>query len=114
MENKSKGQVLLTFLLSCVSMASAQTPIDSVDTYLNQTVSSSVSVQGREVLTAGNINVTSTGYLKLSAPNGISIVDTLTVQLGGILELNGGSQYRVRYYYDAVGNRNRREKYFSD
>ena len=96
------------FLFSPVILQ-ADEPGDSIDIYQNQTVSNTVVLQGRTILTLANITVSSTGSLTASSPDGIVISGTLNVQLGGELELNGGQQFRIRYTYDASGNRTRRK-----
>ena len=96
------------FLLSAPVMA--QQANDSVDTYQNHTVSTTVSVQGRNTLTVSDVTVTSTGHLKITAPAATIVTDNLTVQLGGTLEINGSRQYFIKFTYDAAGNRLRREK----
>lgn len=105
--NKRLTLVALSLLLAMNTTAEVN---DSIDTYQNQTVNNQVEVQGRDVLTVNNVTVNSTGHLKLSSPNGIVIPAGLTVELGGILELNGGRQWLVRYTYDAAGNRIRRQR----
>lgn len=96
------------FLLSAPAMA--QQSNDSVDTYQNHTVSTTVSVQGRDTLIVSDVTVTSTGHLKLTAPAATVVTNNLNVQLGGTLEINGGRQYLIKFTYDAAGNRIRREK----
>ena len=96
------------FLLSAPVMA--QQANDSVDTYQNHTVSTTVSVQGRNTLTVSDVTVTSTGHLKITAPAAPIVTGNLTVQLGGTLEINGSRQYFIKFTYDAAGNRLRREK----
>lgn len=111
MRVETKKRLILSALVCLyISPITAQTPIDSVDTYQHQTVSSTVSVQGRHVLTSSDVTVTSTGDLKLTAPDGVEINGPFTVQLGGILQVNGGRQWLIRYTYDNSGNRIRREK----
>lgn len=108
--NKQKRLIMSALVSLCISSSIAQTPVDSVDTYQHQIVSSTVSIQGRHVLTSSDVTVTSTGDLKLSAPDGVEITGPFTVQLGGILQVNGGRQWLIRYTYDNSGNRIRREK----
>lgn len=81
---------------------------DSVDTYNNHTVSTTVSVQGRTVLNTTNVAVTPQGKLTMSAPQGVSVTGPFSVQLGGTLQLNGGRQYIIKFYYDNSGNQVRR------
>jgi len=111
MREETKKRLIMSALVSLsISSSIAQTPVDSVDTYQHQTVSSRVSVQGRHVLTSSDITVTSTGDLKLSAPDGVVMTGPFTVQLGGVLQVNGGRQWLIRYTYDSSGNRICREK----
>ncbi|MBP5714933.1 MAG: hypothetical protein J6X07_09580 [Prevotella sp.] len=83
---------------------------DSVDTYQNQTVSTEVFVQGRDVLTSNNVTVTPTGDLILTAPERIVITGPFEVQLGGQLKLDSGHQCPVVYDYDSSGNTIFRQK----
>lgn len=111
MRKNDKRWILLPvlILLSAIS-AKAQQANDSVDTYQNHTVSTIVSIQGRDTLTVSDVIVTSTGHLKLTAPAATVVTNNLNVQLGGTLEINGGRQYFIKFTYDAAGNRIRREK----
>lgn len=90
--------------------AEAQETGDSIDTYQNQTISTEVFVQGRDVLTSNNVTVNPTGHLIMTAPNGVKITGNFVVQLGGRLELNGGRQHHIHYTYDASGNRTTRRR----
>lgn len=98
------------FLMLSVSSTYALEHNDSIDMYMNQTVDSEVDIQGRGLLTTANVHVTSTGSLKLSAPQGVTVTGPYTVDLGGKLEINGGRQYYVKFLYNTVGHRVRREK----
>ena len=102
--------ILLAIVLFPSMSTKAQEINDSVDIYANHVVSNQVIVQGRNILTSHDVTVTNTGDLKLSSPNGINITNNFTVNLGGVLELNGGMQYAIRYTYDATGNRTRRQR----
>ncbi len=82
---------------------------DSTDTFQNQTVSTEVFVQGHTTLTIGSVTVTQTGGLTANAPDNIVINAPFEVQNGGTLELTVGHPYRIRYTYDAAGNRTRRK-----
>ena len=82
---------------------------DSIDTYQNQTVSTEVFVQGHTTLNISNVTVTSSGELTANAPAGIVINSPFEVQLGGTLDLSVGHPYRIRYTYDAAGNRTNRK-----
>ena len=111
MEPKANKRLTLTSFALLLALNTIASEVnDSIDTYQNQTVNNQVEVQGRDVLTGKNITVNPTGSLKLSAPNGIVISESLNVELGGMLELNGGRQWLVRYTYDAAGNRIRRQR----
>ena len=104
-KNIPKRLILSALTLLCVSVSSiAQTPIDSVDTYQNQTVSNTVSVQGRHVLIVNNVTVTPTGYLRISSPDGIVIPRGLTVELGGVLNLDITRRRYIYYTHDSAGN----------
>lgn len=81
---------------------------DSVDTYNNHTVSTTVSVQGRTVLNTTNVAVTPQGKLTMSAPQGVSVTGPFSVLQGGTLQLNGGRQYTIKFHYDNTGNQVRR------
>lgn len=96
--------LFISFALPCVT-ASATELGDSTDTYQSHTVSTEVFVQGRDTLTSSDVTVTPGGRLTMTAPNRIVITGSFDVQLGGMLELNGGRQYLIRYTYDAAGNR---------
>ena len=94
---------VLLLLLPCTSLATEVN--DSVVTYQNQTVSTKVKVHSQGILNVQNDSVTSSGILKLSAESLINITGPFVVQLGGILELNGGREHFIRFTYDAAGNR---------
>lgn len=96
------------FLLSAPAMA--QQANDSVDTYQNHTVSTTVSVQGRDTLIVSDVTVTSTGKLKLKSPSLTIVTGNLEVFLGGVLEINGDYQWHLIYSHDSSGNVIRRRK----
>lgn len=89
--------------------AQAEVIPDSVDTYNNQTVTTEVTVQGRTVLSSQDVVVTSTGDLTLNGPQGVNISQSFGVALGGTLQINGGLQSSLSFFYDASGNRTRRK-----
>lgn len=81
-------------------------PRACVNTYENQTVSSTVSVVGCSNLAVQNVTVTNSGNLILSAPAEITINGPFEVQLGGLLNIkNDLTQLIFNYTYDASGNR---------
>lgn len=94
---------VLLLLLPCTSLATEVN--DSVVTYHNQTISTKVTVHSQGLLNVENVTVTPAGNLKLSADSLININSPFVVQLGGILELNGGREHFIRFTYDAAGNR---------
>jgi hypothetical protein len=96
----------LSFLYALNSQATEAN--DSVDTYNNHTVSTTVSVQGRTVLNTTNVAVTPQGKLTMSAPQGVSVTGPFSVLQGGTLQLNGGRQYTIKFHYDNTGNQVRR------
>lgn len=100
----------VTLLLLGVFHAQANEVGDSIDSYQNHVVSDTVSLQGRTILNIQNVTVTQTGFLKATAPENIVISGPFEVQLGGELELNGGQQWLVKYYYDGIGNIRRRQR----
>ena len=100
----------ITLLLLCMLNAKAEEVGDSIDTFQNQTVSDTVSLQGRTTLNMQNVTVSQTGLLKATAPEGIVITGPFEVQLGGELVLNGGRQWMIRYSYDNSGNRIMRKR----
>lgn len=96
-------------LVATIGVSAEEIP-DSVDTFNNQTVTTETVVQGRTLLSSQNVTVTNTGHLTLNGPQGVVIPQGFEVQLGGMLEINGGLQYALKFIYDASGNRIRREK----
>lgn len=105
-----KKFTVLAILLLSASRIMAVAPIDSVDTYTNHTVTDSVFVQGRTSLTVNNVNVTSTGRLRLSAPESVLITGGFTVNLGGTLNIYEECIHRISLDYDASGNMIRRQE----
>ena len=98
-------RVAFIALLSCMaSRVEAVLPNDSVDTYTNHTVTDSVYVQGRSVLTISDVGVPSGGHLVASSPNGIVISGGLVVELGGRLNLYEKRTRYVLFTHDGSGN----------
>lgn len=80
-----------------------------VNSFENQTVSSTVSVQGCNTLTVKNVTITNNGDLTLSAPENITLNGPFEVKLGGLLNIkNELTQWSINYGYDNAGNRIRR------
>lgn len=103
-------KVLFALLVTCSVPATATELGDSIDTFQNQTVSTTLTLQGRNTVTMNNVTVTPTGHLTVSAPRGVIIPANFEVQLGGTLYLDGQLKNFIRFYYDASGNRIRRQQ----
>jgi hypothetical protein len=88
----------------------AEESSDSVDVYSYQSVYTEVTVQGRDTLTSHHVSVIDTGKLTLNGPKGVFIPSDFHVNTGGVLSVNGGMQYAINFFYDASGNRIRRQK----
>jgi len=96
-----KKSLTIPLLLSFFPIMMSATEMgDSIDTYYNHTVTTTVQLQGRDTIGVRNVTVTSTGHLKMNAPWGIIVSSELYVQTGGTLEQNGGHQWPVTYNYD--------------
>lgn len=81
-----------------------------VNTFENQTVSSTVSVQGCTTLTVQNVTITNNGNLTLSAPGNITLNGSFVGELGSLLNMKiGQSQLMYEFIYDASGNRKMRQ-----
>jgi hypothetical protein len=85
-------------------------PTDTINIYTGKIVSDEKRVMSKQTLQMSNTTITGSGHLKATAEDGIVIIDETTVMLGGTLQLNGASQYAIKYYYDASGNRTNRRK----
>ena len=110
MKNNCFRFCILSLFTLFVIHLKAQEVNDSIDTYSNQTVSTTASIQGRTTLSISNVNITSTGHLIVSSPDGIEISGPFEVSLGGQLDLY---QYLTRFIdidYDASGNIIRRHE----
>ena len=111
MKQSIKKRLTISALLAlCAYTMQASESSDSIDVYENHVVNDLTVIQGHTLLTIRNVTVSGTGYLKASSPEGISVTAPVIVEQGGVLELNGGMQYGIRYTYDSTGNRIRREK----
>lgn len=111
MKRGRKTKMLSAILLLLCPCKMAATEVgDSIDTYQNQTVSTSVTVHSQGILSVQSVTVTSSGNLKLSADSLIHVTGPFTVNVGGTLELHGGREHFVRYTYDAAGNRTGRNR----
>ena len=110
MKNRIVVQTLMSVVLIMCSVTAHATEVgDSIDTFQNQTVSTTLTLQGRNTVTMNNVTVTPTGHLTVTAPRGVMIPANFEVQLGGTLYLDGQLKNFIRFYYDASGNRIRRQ-----
>lgn len=110
MRNRMITQVLMLALLILCSVKVNATEVgDSIDTFQNQTVTTTLNLQGRNTVTMNNVTVTPTGHLTVTAPRGVVIPANFEVQLGGTLYLDGQLRNFIRFYYDASGNRTLRK-----
>lgn len=105
--------VIAAYMLQQLSILSAE-PTDSVDYYTEQIISSTVYIQGRDTLFVNDTQVMPQGELHLISPNGIVISGGLEVELGGSLYISGGKQNYIRFLYNNVGSRIRRENELSN
>lgn len=94
----------------CVNMVSGAELADSIDYYEHVTVSDRQTVTGKDILVVDGVNVTSTGDLKLSSPNGVYLDCSIYIEKGGRLNVGTGFQNYVSFIYDKAGNRIRRQK----
>ena len=80
-----------------------------VNAFKDQTVSSLQSVEGCDSLIVQNVTVSSTGDLKLSALESVTIYGLFEVAQGGVLNINRKESLVFEFTYDAAGNRTLRE-----
>ena len=92
------------------SIAAFGTEMCDSTVYTNQTVSTEVIVHSQDPMSVSNVTVTPTGRLTLIDPNGVVLNGGTTVNVGGTLNIYTDQVLRIRYAYDASGNRVRREK----
>lgn len=102
------GLLLSAQLLLCPLTVSAEEASDTLY-YQNKTVSGTAYVQSASPIVSKNVTVSSTGQLNISSLSCVAIGQTFTVQLGGVLNIRTGQPQRIRYTYDACGNRTTRE-----
>lgn len=78
-----------------------------VNTFVNQTVSSTVSVVGCTTLSVQNVTVTGSGQLTLLAPESITINGPFEIKPGCRLNIHKfeSQNILIRYTYDKSGNR---------
>ena len=78
--------------------------------YVNHSVGGHVTVSAEGTITAEFDTVRSSGVLILSGHQGVQLQKNIDVQLGGTLIIRTGTPPRIKYFYDASGNRIRREE----
>jgi hypothetical protein len=108
MKIKVKVFFVLLFVLS-IRTAYAVENTDSV-VYQDQSVNGVVYLQEPSVLVIRNVIVNPSGHLNARSLNGIELRPPFEVKLGGQLELEHGSMYRIHYTYDTAGNVKSRER----
>lgn len=106
-QSYKKGLMLSALLLLCSITMNAE-QMDTVY-YQNKTVSGVVYVKSNDAIISNNVTVSNTGQLNLTANTTVNITPSFVVNLGGVLNINTGVPPRIRYTYDASGNRTRRE-----
>ena len=109
---------ILLWLCFSNSIIAIEQPVDTtqvysarycVNAFKDQTVSSLQSVEGCDSLIVQNVTVSSTGDLKLSAPESVTIYGLFEVAQGGVLNINRKESLVFEFTYDAAGNRTLRE-----
>jgi len=111
MDKYTLRDIVFLLLYCCpTNQVKAALPSDSVNSYTNHTVTDSVYVQGRSVLSISDVSVSSEGHLVASSPDGITITGELQVALGGKLSLYERRIGYVILSYDESGNIIRRKK----
>ena len=109
---------ILLWLWFSNSIRAIEQPLDTtqvysarycVNAFKDQTVSSLQSVEGCDSLIVQNVTVSSTGDLKLSAPESVTIYGLFEVAQGGVLNINRKESLVFEFTYDAAGNRTLRE-----
>lgn len=103
-----KAFVVLLFVLSIRTVYAVENT-DSV-VYQDQSVNGVVYLQEPSVLVIQNVVVNLSGHLNARSQNGIKLKAPFEVKLGGQLELEHGSMYRIHYTYDTAGNVKSRER----
>lgn len=102
---------LYTFAFTCfycIMSASATETSDSI--YANQIISTTISVNTSQKLQAQSVTVTPEGRLTMTSLQSVTINTNFEVNIGGTLVIRTGQSPRIKYTYDACGNRTRREK----
>ena len=104
---KYRKTIVVLLLLSFTRGSYASITSDTL--YVNQSVSGRATVSTDGTIIAHSDTVKTTGDL-LMAGQGVTIQNNFEVQLGGTLFIRTGTPPRIRFTYDASGNRVRREK----
>lgn len=81
-----------------------------INIFKDQIVTSAISVLGCDTLAVQNVTITNNGDLTLSAPGNITLNGPFMGELGSILNVKAGElQLVFEFFYDASGNRTRRQ-----
>lgn len=104
--------ICIIILSLCVSDVLGQGYVapDTLDSYAGYSVTGRKSIYSFQRLQTHDIVVENGGDLMLTGEDGVSVTGPFSVKLGGNLQLNGTNQYRLKYHYDASGNRVRRRR----
>lgn len=94
-------------LALCAETANA-TGTDSI--YVNQNVRGRITVSVDGSITARYDTISSNGSLTLIGQQGVTLQRNFNVGLGGTLLIRTGTPPRIKYIYDASGNRITRKK----
>ena len=106
---RTERKFIATLLLTlCIGTNHATEVSDSI--YENRTVSGRVTINVDGSIIARSDTIVSNGCLTLVGQQGVTLQQNIDVQLGGMLIIHAGTPPRIRYSYDASGNRIRREK----
>ena len=106
--NNNKMIILLPFLAFALQMQ-AEEASDSV-IYSNHIVSTDINISTRKAIQVKSVTVTPKGNLRLMGMQGVTLDQNLLVQPGGTFVIQTGKPPRIKYSYDACGNRIKREK----
>jgi hypothetical protein len=119
MRNYSFISLIILFCYACPAFSQEKAGDSSelilraascVGSYTNQTVSSTVNVNGCSTLGVQNVTVTGTGKLTLAAPGNITVNGTFLVNAGGTLLITDQLPQRViTFGYDSSGNMTSRQ-----
>lgn len=100
--------LIVLFLSLWAGVSQATSLSDTL--YVDQSITGRATVSADGTIIAHSDTVKTTGYLLLVGHQGVTLQRDIDVQLGGTLIIRTGTPPRIRYTYDASGNRVRRER----